>query len=194
MHIILSDGRPWPDNATTRPTPAEVDAFKGSADQVYAVVIGEGGAPGTANAVDTVLMQSLAKPNDTDHYLRVVDSSQLPDVFRQIAVTILNPRSHLIQVYPAPIISSVGGGGSVNIGGKYFTGASRVTFGGISVPFTVNSDTSITANPPNGPSGQTVTVHVTTAGGASAPSSAWRRPLHVSLITSPDLRASWRDG
>ncbi len=171
MHIILSDGRPWPDNSTTRPTAAEVDAFKSSADQVYAVVIGEGGAPGTANAVDTVLMQSLAKPNDTDHYLRVVDSSQLPDVFRQIAVTILNPRSHLIQVYPAPIISGVGGGGSVNISGKYFTGATRVTFGGISVPFAVNSDTSITANPPNAPSGQTVTVHVTTAGGASAPSS-----------------------
>ena len=171
VHIILSDGRPWPDNATTRPTAAEVNAFKNSADQVYAVVIGEGGAPGTANAVDTVLMQSLAKPNDTDHYLRVIDSSQLPDVFRQIAVTILNPRSHLIQVYPAPIVSGVGGSGSVAINGKYFTGASRVTFGGTSVPFTVNSDTLITANPPNGPSGQTVTVHVTTAGGASAPSS-----------------------
>lgn len=171
VHIILSDGRPWPDNSTTRPTAAEVLAFKDSADQDFAVVIGEGGAPGTANAVDTVLMQSLAKPNDTDHYLRVIDSSQLPDVFRQIAVTILNPRSHLIQVYPAPIVSGVGGSGSVAINGKYFTGASRVTFGAISVPFTVNSDTLIIANPPNGPSGQTVTVHVTTAGGASAPSS-----------------------
>jgi hypothetical protein len=167
VHIILSDGRPWPDNATTRPTGAEVAAFKDSADQVYSVVIGEGGAPGTSSAVDPVLMRSLAKPDDDDHYLRVIDSSELPDVFRQIAVEILNPRSHLIRPYPAPIVNSVGGSPTVSISGKYFTGATKVTFGGAQVPYTVNSDTSITATAPSGPSGQTVHVQVTTPGGSS---------------------------
>jgi hypothetical protein len=168
VHIILSDGRPWPDNSSTRPTLAEIAAFKASADQVYSVVIGEGGAAGTANSVDTVLMQSLAEPDDETHYLRVIDSSQLPDVFRQIAVDILDPKSHLIQVYPAPIVTAVGGGSSVTISGKYFTGANRVSFGGVSASFTVNSDTSITATAPSGPSGDTVHVRVSTQGGTSA--------------------------
>lgn len=172
VHIILSDGRPWPDNSTTRPTAAEIVAFKGSAEQVYSVVIGEGGAPGTANSVDTVLMRSLAEPDDDTHYLRVIDSSQLPDVFRQIAVNITNPKSHLIQVYPAPLVTGVGGGGTVSISGKYFTGAIKVSFGGVSASFAVNSDTSITATAPNGQSGDTVHVRVTTQGGTSPSVSA----------------------
>ncbi len=193
MHIILSDGRPWPDNATTRPTAAEVDAFKSSADQVYAVVIGEGGAPGTANAVDTVLMQSLAKPNDTDHYLRVVDSSQLPDVFRQIAVTILNPRSHLIQVYPAPIISGVGGGGSVEhqreVLHRRVTGHVRRHLG----PVHREQRHVDHREPPE--------RSVRPDGDGPRDDGWWRfrtvvpgcRPLHVSLTASPDRRASCRD-
>lgn len=168
--VFVSDGRANPDTVTTaRPTPAEVAAFHGAADQVYSVAIGAGGSG--ANNPDVPLMTSLAKPNDGSHFFHVVDASDLPDVFRQIAVGILNPRSHLMQVYPAPIVSGVGGGGTVSITGKYFTGATRVAFGGTSVPFTVNSDTSISANPPNGQPGSTVTIHVTTAGGASAPSS-----------------------
>lgn len=168
VHILLSDGRPWPDNSNTRPSAADISAYKASSDQAYAVVIGEGGAPGTSAEVDTVLMRSLAEPNDNDHYLRVVDSSDLPDVFRQIAIEILNPRSHLIQVYPPPIVSSVAGTSSVTITGKYFTGATSVTFGGANATsFTVNSDTSITAVPPNRPSGTTVPVRVTTQGGSS---------------------------
>jgi hypothetical protein len=174
VHIILSDGRPWPDNSTTRPTAGEVAAFKGSAEQVYSVVLGEGGAPGTANSVDTVLMRSLADPDDDTHYLRVVDSSQLPDVFRQIAVNITDPKSHLISVYPAPLVTAVGGGSTVSISGKYFTGASKVSFGGVSAAFTVNSDTSITATAPNGQSGDTVHVRVSTQGGTSPTVSADR--------------------
>jgi hypothetical protein len=42
-----------------------------------------------------------------------------------------------------------------------------VSFGGVSAAFTVNSDTSITATAPNGPSGDTVHVRVTTQGGTS---------------------------
>ena len=107
---------------------AEVAAFQGVADQVYSVAIGAGGS-GSSNP-DLVLMRSLAKPDDDSHSFHVVDASALPDIFRQIAVELLNPHSHLIQVYPAPVVTAVGGGTTVNITGKYFTGAERVTFGG----------------------------------------------------------------
>ncbi len=102
------------------------------------------------------------------HFFDVVDASNLPDVFRQIAVDLIDPKSHLINVYPAPIVDSVGSGGTVAITGKYFTGATRVTFGGANATFSINSDTSITAVAPSGTSGQTVHVRVSTSGGTSA--------------------------
>jgi hypothetical protein len=166
--IILSDGRPNPDNTSPtggRPTASDISDFQQSARQVYSVAIGAGGSG--SNFPDVPLMQSLAKPNDDSHFYQVVNASGLPDVFRQIAVQLLNPRSHLIQVYPPPIVTGVGGGSSVAITGKYFTGAQSVTFGGASAAFTVNSDTSITATAPGGTSGDTVHVRVTTQGGSS---------------------------
>ncbi len=124
-------------------------------------------------------MRSLAKaPNgddgnqDPSHFFHVVDASDLPDVFKSIATELLNPKSHLIQLYPAPIVTGVGGGTEVTISGKYFTGATRVTFGGTNAAFTVNSDTSITATAPSGTSGQTVHVRVTTSGGSSPATAA----------------------
>lgn len=167
VQIFLSDGRPWPDNSTTRPNGAEVDAFRDTAEQVFSVAIGQGGSG--SSAVDIPLMRSLAKPNDADHFANVVDASGLPDIFRQIAVEILNPRSHLIQVYPPPIVTAVGGGSSsATITGKYFTGATSVTFGGAQVALPGNySDTSMTVDPPDHPSGTTVDVRVTTQGGSS---------------------------
>ena len=166
--IVLSDGRPVPDNTSSsggRPTAAEVAAFQAAGNQVYSIAIGAGGS-GSSNP-DIPLMRSLSKPNDDSHFFQVINASSLPDVFGQIAVELLNPHSHLIQVYPAPIVTAVSGGSSVNITGKYFTGTERVTFGGDSASFTVNSDTWITATPPNGPSGDTVHVRVTTQGGSS---------------------------
>lgn len=166
--IILSDGRPNPDNTSPtggRPTAAQVSAFQASATQVYSIAIGQGGT-GASNP-DVPLMRSLAKPNDDSHFYQVINASGLPDVFRQITVELLNPHSHLIQVYPAPIVTAVGGGSTVTITGKYFTGAERVTFGGASASFTVDSDTSITATAPNGQSGETVHVRVSTQGGSS---------------------------
>ncbi len=166
--IILSDGRPVPDNTSAtggRPTAAEVSAFQNAAGQVYSIAIGAGGTGSTFP--DVPLMRSLSKPNDDSHFYQVINASSLPDVFGQIAVELLNPHSHLIQVYPAPIVTAVGVGSTVTITGKYFTGAERVTFGGASASFTINSDTSITATAPNGPSGDTVHVRVTTQGGSS---------------------------
>ena len=124
------------------------------------------------------MMKLLATPDDLAadppqrYYYNVVDASGLPAVFNQIAGQILGARSHLIQLYPAPIVTGVGGGTTVSISGKYFTGATRVTFGGTNAAFTVNSDTSITATAPSGTSGQTVHVRVTTSGGSSPATAA----------------------
>lgn len=165
--VFVSDGRANPDIVGQgRPSSAEVSAFRASAEQVFSVAIGAGGT-GPSNP-DLPLMRSLAKPDPATHFFHVVDASNLPDVFRQIAVELLDPKSHLISIYPAPIVDSVGGGGNVAITGKYFTGATRVTFGGVNASFSINSDTSITAVAPSGTSGQQVHVRVTTSGGTSA--------------------------
>lgn len=164
--VFVSDGRSNPDTFNTaRPRPSDIAAFHAAANQVYSVAIGQGGT-GPHNP-DLPLMRSLAKPDDGSHFYHVVNANALPDVFRQIAVDILNPRSHLIQVYPAPVVTSVGGGSSVAISGRYFSGADSVTIGGAQVVFTVNSDTSITATAPSGTSGDSVQVRVTTQGGTS---------------------------
>src|SRR5207247_857652 len=62
---------------------------------------------------------------------------------------------------------STAGGTTVNLTGSGFTGASRVTFGGVPAQFTVNSDTSITAIAPAGTAG-TVDATVTTPAGISS--------------------------
>lgn len=95
-HIILfiSDGRPNPDgpssgwgNGTSqRPTQADANTFDAAADEVFSIAIGQGGSG--SSAVDTALMQALAKPADGTHYANVVDSSQLPSLFAGIFQTI----------------------------------------------------------------------------------------------------------
>ncbi len=191
--ILLSDGRPNRDGGPNglpatnpvnnmRPTEGEIDAYLGSADVAYSILIGNPANPYTIGQgpyldpeyADPDMMKLLATPDDLTadpplrYYFNVVDASGLPGVFSQIAGQILGARAHLIRLYPAPIVESVGGGTSVSISGKYFTGATQVTFGGTNaVTFTVNSDTSITATPPSGTPGQTVHVRVTSSGGSS---------------------------
>jgi Cellulase (glycosyl hydrolase family 5)/IPT/TIG domain len=65
------------------------------------------------------------------------------------------------------------GGTAVTIGGRQFTGATGVKFGGtVAAGFKVNSDSQITATSP--PGTETVDVTVTTAGGTSASGSGDR--------------------
>ncbi|MEU2913760.1 IPT/TIG domain-containing protein [Streptomyces massasporeus] len=65
-----------------------------------------------------------------------------------------------------PAIGPTSAGTVVTLTGTDLATASAVTFGGTAVPFTVVSDTHITASVPAGPAGP-VTVTVTTAGGTS---------------------------
>jgi hypothetical protein len=92
-------------------------------------------------------------------------SSAVADAFRSAAQDLAHGGAHLIQLYPAPVVTSVGSGA---ISGKYFTGVYSVTFGGAERPFTPNGDSSISVTPPPGTSGTKVHVFVRTPGGISA--------------------------
>ena len=79
---------------------------------------------------------------------------------------------------PVPIATSVSppsgptaGGTTVTITGERFTGTFRVDVGGVAVPYTLDSDSQITAVTPPGPAG-TVDVTVTTDVGTSATGTA----------------------
>ncbi len=105
---------------------------------------------------------------DGDHFFCRPAGSDLSAVFQAAAVQLAGIRSHLVNVYPAPYVSSVSGGPQIMISGTGFTGATAVTVGGANASgVTVLSDTSIRATVPAGQSGATVHVRVTTPGGTS---------------------------
>jgi IPT/TIG domain/Putative Flp pilus-assembly TadE/G-like len=112
---------------------------------------------------------------DLDHFFCEPKSSDLTHVFTTVATQFANINSHLVQLYPKPIVSglspsagSASGGDAVTITGAYFSGATKVTFGGKPASFTVMSDTTIVAVSPSGSSGNTVDILVTTGGGTSS--------------------------
>jgi hypothetical protein len=119
----------------------------------------------------TSFLEAVA--TDSAHYFENPASDELAGVFAQAATELVKGSSRLIQLYPAPVVTSVGGSpSSVSIGGQYFTGATKVYFGASSVSFSVGGDSSITATPPALSSGTVVPVTVTTPGGTSIITSA----------------------
>jgi hypothetical protein len=112
----------------------------------------------------------MATQPNAPYYFNTPDGATLKGAFSQIASDLAHSTAHLIQLYPAPVVTSAGGAtSSVAITGNYLTGANSVTFGGKpSTYFTVNNDNSITAQAPTGTSGSSVDVIVTTPGGGSA--------------------------
>ncbi len=197
--ILLSDGRPNPDQgpnglaATSatgqRPTQADISAYLGSADVAYSILLGNTpnpypytigqGPPLDPNINDPAMMKLMATPDDNTvnpplvYYFHVIQASDLPSVFNQIAGQILGSGAHLIQLYPTPVVtSSSGPTTAVHITGQYFSGLTQVRIDGI--PWTVvsSSDTSITVTHPTsgwnpGASGTKADVIVTTLGGTS---------------------------
>jgi hypothetical protein len=114
----------------------------------------------------TDLLAAMA--TDSAHYFENPSSDQLEQVFTQAATQLVGGGAHLIQLYPAPIVTGASGGASsVSITGRYFTGAEAVYFGGGAASFTVSGDSSITAHAPSKPSGTVVDVVVVTPGGFS---------------------------
>jgi len=125
----------------------------------------------------TTLLGKMA--TDSAHFFNNPPTSQLAAVFTQAAVLLSHSGLHLIQPYPAPIVTSVnptsGAAASrptITVTGEFFTGATKVQIGGVSVAFTVVSDTSITFTAPVGTKGTTVDIIVTTGGGSSPQTAA----------------------
>lgn len=203
--IFLSDGRPNPDlgpngmaassaAGNQRPTQADIDAYLGSADVAYSILLGNTpspypytigqGPPLNANINDPAMMQLLATPDDNTvnppltYYFHVIQASDLPSVFHQIAGQILGSGAHLIQLYPSPVVtSSSGPTTAVHITGQYFSGLTQVRIDGIPWTIVSSSDTSITVTHPGGSwtpgtSGTKADVIVTTLGGTSPITSA----------------------
>ncbi len=79
--IFLSDGKPNPDPGS-RPNATEISNFRGAADEVFSIALGQGGTG--ADSVDLALMASLAKPADGAHSIHVIDGDDLPNIFQQI--------------------------------------------------------------------------------------------------------------
>ncbi len=202
--IFMSDGRPNPDQgpnglaATSatgqRPIQADISAYLGSADVAYSILLGNTpnpypytigqGPPLDANINDPAMMKLLATPDDNSvtppltYYFHVIQASDLPSVFHQIAGQILGSGAHLIQLYPTPVVtSSSGPTTAVHITGNNFSGLLSVRIDGITWNIVSSTDTSITVAHPGGSwtpgtSGTKADVIVTTQGGTSPITSA----------------------
>jgi hypothetical protein len=116
---------------------------------------------------------NAAENTDGDHFFCQAVGTDLASVFRAAALALVGG-TRLVQLYPQPVVTGVGGSGgsaggtTVTITGKYFTEAYAVSFGGTpAAHFTVNSDTSITAVSPAGPANTAVDIQVSTPGGSS---------------------------
>jgi hypothetical protein len=127
------------------------------------------------NACDTIANSGVDENTDNDHFFCTPDPDQLANVFRAAAVA-LAKGTRLVQLYPQPVVTSVGtgggsaGGATITIRGKYFTEAYAVSIGGApAASFTVVSDTEIRAVTPAGPANTAVPVQVSTPGGSSSP-------------------------
>jgi hypothetical protein len=120
-----------------------------------------------------------AENTDGDDFFCQPRSADLTSIFQTVATTLSGQRTHLVALDPQPSIYSISptsgshaGGTTVFLTGKYFTGATSVTFGGVSASFTVVSDTSIQVTAPAGSTGSTVHIVVTNGGGSSPPTNA----------------------
>jgi hypothetical protein len=116
---------------------------------------------------------TAAENADGDYFFCEPKSGDLASVFKIVATSLAQSGPVLIQLYPPPVVTGVSPGSAavnatVTVSGKYFTGATQVTFGGRTTTFTVSSDTSLVARVPAGTSKSKVDIVVTTSGGSSS--------------------------
>ena len=141
------------------------DIFTGGA-----MVVQLGNGDGTFGAVDTFTLPS--SPTPLGATVADVNGDGLGDVLSgayggQSLVVLINTSVAMPPAVAsvAPATGSAGGGTSVTITGTAFTGATAVTFGGVSATsFTINSARSITAVAPPHAAGA-VAIEVTTPNG-----------------------------
>ncbi len=116
------------------------------------------------------LLKSMASGTKAPFFFMSPSGADIADAFQQVAIDLLKGGSHLISLYPPPVVTKAEGAySSVTISGKNFTGVTEVKFGGASVlSIPSKSDTSLTVQAPSRSPGTTVNVVVTTPGGTSA--------------------------
>jgi hypothetical protein len=127
----------------------------------------------------TTLLQTVATGTAAPYYFNAPSGADLAANFRSIAIDLARGGSHLVQLCPAPIITSVTPTNwttspltTVTINGEYFTGANvaggSVSLGGTTLAqasITVTNDGQISATPSVSGSG---TVTVTTPCGTGS--------------------------
>jgi hypothetical protein len=151
------------------------NAAKAGGIKVYAVGYGLGQGNNNGRCTDMgltgeQLLKQVASGTEAPYYFNSPTGSDLAAYFQQIAINLANGGSHLLQLYPVPVVDTVT---STSISGEYFTGADSVKFGAASATIGSVSDTSISITLPSGlVPGQTYQVVVTTPGGSSYLTSA----------------------
>ena len=195
--ILETDGAPNydntgdPQNYTCAATRSAADRAKAADIEIFTIGFGVGnencpdGGGSAINLLGGIASGPIVNGSncnkdgnenrDNDHFFCQPAGSDLTSVFQAAAADLAGIRSHLVQPYPAPIVTAISpnkgthnGGTTVTITGDNFTGATNVKFGGVNASsFTVLSDTSIRATAPGGTTGDTVDIRVSTPGGSS---------------------------
>lgn len=184
--LLETDGKPedgestYPDTTsfTCGAAIAAANAAKADGIKIYSVGYGVSGSCPTTSANSkeisawagksaTLLLQALASQSTAPYYFNAPSGTQLADAFRQVAINLAHGSSHLVQLCPSPIVTSLSpatwsanhSGTSVTISGKYLSNATSVSFGGVpATSFSVTSDTSITARTSTATANVTVTT------------------------------------
>lgn len=124
---------------------------------------------GIANLSAAVVteMNRLSAAGGGSLYMGAHAPSTVPYLFAELnTVTLVGDTNEPRVTTLSPATGSPGGGNSVVITGRNFTGVTAVSFGGSPAVFAYNSSTQITATAPAGSGG--MNVRVTTAAGTSA--------------------------
>ena len=184
-----------PNNYTCSQANTEATAAKSAGIEVFTIGFGLDGSnnvncPDSSGAwngkkVTSLLASMATQPSDDtlcttaengdgDHFYCEPKTSDLTTVFSAVATQFAGIRTHLVQLYPVPEVTNVSpstgthlGGQTIAVTGRYFSGATNVTFGGAAAGFTVISDTQINVATPAGTNGATSNIVVTTPGGSS---------------------------
>ncbi len=113
---------------------------------------------------------------DGDHFFCQPRTEELTTIFETVATELSGQRTHLVMFDPPPSVYSISptsgsrlGGTTVTVTGKYFTGTTSVTVGGVNAGFVFVSDTELRVTTPAGTVGSSVHIVVTNGGGSSPP-------------------------
>jgi hypothetical protein len=195
--IFETDGTPNyngssgdPGNYTCSQALTNANAAKAAGIEIFTIGFSVEGqvCPDGGAAVESILGQMATGPiqggstctaaenTDGDNFFCEPAGGDLTAIFQTAAIELADIRTHLVQLYPTPIVTGLSassgpkaGGNVITISGQYFTGATSVSFGGVSAAFTVTGDTSIQVTVPAGSPNQKVSITVRTGGGVSIP-------------------------